>query len=82
MTVRLTRSRRRLSLEITDDGVGFDPTQPSHTPAGALAGRAQGLENMRRRAELLGARLHVRSALAQGTSLSLTMPVTAVRHTR
>jgi signal transduction histidine kinase len=82
VTVRLTRSRRRLALEITDDGVGFDPGTVATDTAGGLPGRAQGLENMRRRAELLGARLHVRSALAQGTSLSLTMPVTAVRRTR
>jgi signal transduction histidine kinase len=37
------------------------------------------MANMRRRAELLGATLHVHSALARGTSLSLTMPVAAVR---
>jgi signal transduction histidine kinase len=86
VTVRLTRSRRRLTLEITDDGVGFDTSRSAGgraaTPVAAQPGRAQGLGNMRRRAELLGARLHVRSALAQGTSLSLTMPVTAVRRTR
>jgi signal transduction histidine kinase len=81
VTVRLTRTRRRLTLEIADDGVGFDPQQLGGSPHGGQAGRAQGLDNMRRRAELLGARLHVRSALAQGTSLSLTMPVTAVRRT-
>ena len=76
MTVRLARGRRSLSLEIVDDGVGFEPERPG--PAGE-AGRSQGLANMRRRAELLGATLHVHSALDHGTALSLTMPVTAVR---
>lgn len=75
VTVRLVRGRRRLSLEIVDDGVGFEPER---VPSGD-AGHAQGLANMRRRAELLGATLHVHSALDRGTALSLTMPVTAVR---
>jgi signal transduction histidine kinase len=75
VTVRLVRGRQRVSLEIVDDGVGFEPER---VPAGD--GRhAQGLANMRRRAELLGATLHVHSALDRGTALSLTMPVTAVR---
>jgi signal transduction histidine kinase len=68
--VGLARGRRRLRLEIADDGIGFDPEA-------AIEG--EGLANMRRRAELLGATLHVRSALARGTSLSLTMPTTAAR---
>ena len=74
VTVRLERGRRRLRLDIEDDGVGFD------VPADDARGsRGEGLANMRRRAELLGATLHVHSALARGTSLSLTMPVSAAR---
>lgn len=79
VSVRLASSRRRTSLVIRDDGVGFDPAAVD--PAGA-EGRTQGLANMRRRAELLGATLQVRSALERGTVLSLTMPVAAERRSR
>jgi signal transduction histidine kinase len=77
VTVRLERGRRRLRLEIVDDGVGFEVPADGTRPA-----RGEGLANMRRRAELLGATLLVHSALAQGTSLSLTMPVSAARRAR
>lgn len=77
--VRLTGARRHLRLEIHDDGVGFDP-QLADTK-GRL-GRTQGLRNLRRRAELLNATLQIQSAAGQGTSLSLTMPVAAVRRPR
>lgn len=70
VTVRLAASRRRLTLEIADDGIGFAPDRPA---AGAESG--QGLPNMRRRAELLRAQLEIRSAPGRGTSLSLTMPL-------
>lgn len=73
--VRLVSSRRQLQLEIRDDGVGFDPETAPRGPAG----RAQGLRNMRRRAELLGATLVVRRAPGRGTELSLTMPVASAR---
>ncbi len=49
---------------------------PSEASAG---GRAQGLANIRRRAELLGAELEVEAADGRGTALSLTMPVATVR---
>ena len=75
VSVWLTCTRGKLQLEIRDDGVGFD------VEAGARwrGGRAQGLRNMRRRAELLKASLEVGSAPARGTRLSLTMPVATTR---
>jgi signal transduction histidine kinase len=76
VTVRLAFRRRRLTLEIHDDGIGFDAEQAG---ARSRAGRAQGLANMRRRAELLDATLDVESAHGRGTSLSLTMPVQSSR---
>ena len=72
VTVRLASTRRRLALEISDDGIGFDPQA---FEAELEAGRSQGLPNLRRRAQLLGAELVVRSAPGHGTSLSLTMPL-------
>jgi len=75
VAVRLNATRRRLSLEISDDGAGFEL---SRSVDGGADGRSQGLANMRRRAQLLGADLQIRSASGQGTSLSLTMPIPAV----
>jgi signal transduction histidine kinase len=76
VTVRLDCSRRRLRLEITDDGIGFAADAAA---ARERSGRAQGMRNMRRRAELLGATLEVRSDTGRGTELSLTMPVATRR---
>ncbi|MGH2429892.1 MAG: sensor histidine kinase [Candidatus Limnocylindria bacterium] len=75
--VRMASSRRRLTLEISDDGVGFDPER---APVGrGRRGRAQGLANMRRRAELLGGTFSATSAAGHGTTLSLTIPVATSR---
>ncbi|HET7140971.1 MAG TPA: ATP-binding protein [Candidatus Limnocylindria bacterium] len=73
---RLTFERERLQLEIADDGVGFDLADAA---AREGSGRAQGLRNMRKRAELLGSQLDLQSAPGQGTRLSLTMPVATSR---
>jgi signal transduction histidine kinase len=74
--VRMTCSRRHLQVEIGDDGAGFDPDAAA---ARERTGRAQGLRNMRQRAELLDATLTVQSAVGRGTELSLTMPVATIR---
>jgi signal transduction histidine kinase len=76
VAVHMTCSQRRFTLEIRDDGVGFDPEAPA---ARGRRGRAQGLANIHRRAELLDASLEVQSAPGRGTRLSLTMPVATVR---
>jgi signal transduction histidine kinase len=76
VTVHMAGSQRRFRLEIRDDGVGFDPEAP---PGRGRRGRAQGLENIRRRAELLAANLEIESAAGRGTRLSLTMPVATTR---
>lgn len=76
VAVRLRCSRRRLTLEIRDDGVGYDPAAAAER---SRRGRAQGLENMRSRAEILGARLALETAPGRGTALSLTMPVATTR---
>jgi len=76
VTVRMTCTQRRFTLEIRDDGAGFDPGESANR---GRRGRPQGLANIRRRAELLEARLNVESAPGHGTALSLTMPVATVR---
>jgi signal transduction histidine kinase len=76
VSVRMACTQRRFTLEIRDDGAGFDPAAP---PPRGRRGRAQGLANIRRRAELLDASLEIESAPGRGTRLSLTMPVATTR---
>jgi signal transduction histidine kinase len=77
VAVRMACSQRRFSLEISDDGAGFDPSDP---PTRGRRGRAaQGLANIRRRAELLGGELRVESERGRGTRLSFRMPVATTR---
>ena len=59
-------------MEVRDDGRGFD--------IGAVAARGRrnfGLQFMRERAELIGARLDVRSRLEGGTVVRLAIPTAA-----
>ncbi len=56
----------RIILEITDDGVGFEPGHPR-------VGR--GLDNMRERAEALGAHLEIDSAPGEGTKVRIVVPL-------
>ncbi len=76
VAVHMSCTQRRFTLEIRDDGIGFDPDS---SPERGRRGRAQGLANIRRRAELLDARLDLESAPGRGTRLSLTMPVATMR---
>ena len=76
VVVRMGCTQRRFTLEIRDDGAGFDV---DGAPARGRRGRAQGLSNIRRRAELLDASLAVESEPGRGTRLSLTMPVATTR---
>ncbi len=63
----LTFRPREVRLDITDDGVGFEPQQ---TP-----GDAFGIRGMRERAQLLGGRLSIQSQPGQGTHLQVILPV-------
>ena len=62
-----------LDLEVSDDGVGFDPAAP------ALRGRHLGLTSMDERAALLDGTLEVRSRPGAGTIVSLRMPARGAR---
>ena len=66
VTVRLVRQVDIVVLEVTDDGVGFDP-------AGSVGGL--GLRNMRERAFNVGGRLDVHSTPGSGTRLQMLLPV-------
>jgi signal transduction histidine kinase len=65
--VRMTLSRtpRRVTLTVADDGAGFDP---------ALASGGLGLASMRERASSAGGTLRVRSSPGAGTEVRLAVP--------
>jgi signal transduction histidine kinase len=63
--VRLGHRDGRLVLEVSDDGVGFEPADPE------LRSRRLGLTSMHERAVRLGGRLAVRSGPGQGTTVRL-----------
>jgi two-component system nitrate/nitrite sensor histidine kinase NarX len=70
-TVQISLSvwNRQLSIEISDDGVGFD--------AEDVPGISRhGLQGMRERAELIGADFQIISQAGQGTCIRVQIPVT------
>jgi signal transduction histidine kinase len=64
VVVRLTDS----GVEVTDDGVGFEPENPE------LRSRHLGLTSMEERAREQGGRLEIRSAPGAGTTVRLEVP--------
>jgi signal transduction histidine kinase len=67
VTVYLRRSNRQVTLEVVDDGRGFDPHR--------LTGGGQGLAGMRERAEQIRAGLEVVSAPGRGTRVKISTAV-------
>jgi signal transduction histidine kinase len=64
--VRLGQADGRLSLAVSDDGVGFDP---------ASAASGAGLQNMSDRVEALGGVLSIVSAPGRGTTVIASLPL-------
>jgi signal transduction histidine kinase/ligand-binding sensor domain-containing protein len=71
--IALRADGARLRLEVTDDGIGFDPRGQSD---------GNGLANMKRRAARLGATLEVLTEPGVGTTVRLTMVPANWRPTR
>jgi signal transduction histidine kinase len=63
--VRLARTDGALSLEVADDGAGFDPADPE------LRSRHLGLTSMEERAERLGGHLEIDAAPGAGATVRL-----------
>jgi signal transduction histidine kinase len=63
--VRLDGSRHALTLEVVDDGIGFDPADPE------LRSHHLGLTSMEERARDLGGRLQLSSVPGAGTMVRL-----------
>ncbi len=66
-SVAVTAFSGRLRALIEDDGIGFDPGEPTH---GHL-----GLQGMKERAELVGGTVRVVSAPGSGTTIVLEVPI-------
>jgi signal transduction histidine kinase len=66
ITVRLLEAPDTLTLEVADDGDGFDPAA---VPPGHL-----GLVSMRERAARAGGRLQIRSTPGRGTTVRASLP--------
>ena len=66
--VRLEEHNGGLRLAVTDDGVGFEPSDP------ALRSQRLGLTSMEERARALGGRLAIESRPGEGTTVSLEVP--------
>jgi PAS domain S-box-containing protein len=64
--ILLAVNEGQLSLQVTDDGVGFDP---------ATVRRGLGLTNMSNRAGMFGGTVDVRSAPGKGCTLSVRVPL-------
>ncbi|MFZ0873610.1 MAG: sensor histidine kinase, partial [Pseudonocardiaceae bacterium] len=73
--LRLSAVAGAVLLEISDDGVGFDPA----STAGRAGPVGYGLPGMQQRAELLGGQLTADSAPGRGTVMRLRVPVSSER---
>jgi signal transduction histidine kinase len=65
VAVRVGEHRGALTVEVTDDGIGFDPGRAE------LRSRHLGLTSMEERARELGGRLQIRSSPGHGTTVRL-----------
>jgi signal transduction histidine kinase len=66
LSVQLSQTNGRLSLQVTDDGCGFELDQVDAT-------HHLGLKGMRERAEMLGGVLNVKSQPGRGTTVQLVV---------
>ncbi|HEY4419787.1 MAG TPA: ATP-binding protein, partial [Pseudonocardia sp.] len=71
--IRLKVSSGTVLLEVSDDGVGFDPASVPESESPGSGG--YGLPGMLQRAELLGGRLEVDSAPGRGSTLRVRVPL-------
>jgi PAS domain S-box-containing protein len=68
LRIELTFAPAQITLQITDNGRGFDVAAPRD---------GFGLVGMRERADSMGGRMSIRSATGHGTSIRIVLPVSA-----
>lgn len=71
ITLTYALSEERLALRVSDDGQGFDPEHVA---------RGNGLDSLARRAEAIGADLHLRSRPGGPTDIDLAVVLHHARH--
>lgn len=64
--VNIKQTRQNITLEITDDGCGFDPKK--------VGVGGMGLSNMKERARKMGGKINIKSAPGAGTQITVTIP--------
>jgi signal transduction histidine kinase/streptogramin lyase len=67
--IEIATEGRELIYRIADDGIGFDPENPSPSSGG------HGINGMLDRVEGLGGKLHIISESGKGTTVLLTLPL-------
>jgi len=73
ITIHLTSTQNALTLQILDDGIGFNVLEAQKN---AFAGQSSGLLNIQERTELLGGTVKIVSTPQQGTSIYVDIPIT------
>lgn len=66
--VTIEQNKSKFSIQISDDGCGFDPDT-------ATEGMGLGLHNMQQRARLFGGEVIINTEIDNGTSLQITIPI-------
>jgi two-component system sensor histidine kinase DegS len=69
--VRCGTHANLIYLQVRDDGPGFDP----RTVAARTRGVRWGLRSMHERADLIGAKFQISSAIGKGTTIGLSLPI-------
>ena len=69
LTLRIAGDGERVTLAITDDGLGFDTSADNGRPDGGL-----GLTNMKEMVGKLGGKIKIESSFGKGTSVSCEIP--------
>ncbi|MBL0885988.1 sensor histidine kinase [Myceligenerans sp. I2] len=72
--VTLTYEADSITLDVVDDGTGFDPAAPG---TGRTGGRGFGIPAIRSRVQELGGTFALETSLGGGTALAVTLPVRA-----
>ena len=65
-SIRVSAREHTISVEVSDDGIGFDPK---------VRAPGFGLIGMRERLELVGGRLEISSGVGRGTTLQAELPI-------
>lgn len=68
VSVVLQQDQKHIQLQIQDNGIGFEQEK------GRLG---NGLENLRKRAKTIGAKLEITSNIGQGTAINILLPLKA-----